>query len=279
MQGLSPATIMSDLLVLCAFLSFALFLIGREQQYAAIVGWACIVANLWSELPAFLREDNFLYPALALLSLPFLIITAERLYRKDPVVLQFSRTAAIATVIFVPFALVPVLHDGLISAVVTPAFALITALGHNPHRVAWDMIAENAFANQIILNCTGILAIAMMLGLVFGEKSLSLRQALLSFFLVVSTILILNLLRVAVVFIAVSDRWFAGFPDPTGTGDANFFWAHNVIAEGLAILFLVVLVWALARIIPRLGMFARELVGVYRDSALKMAGRVRNTGL
>jgi archaeosortase A (PGF-CTERM-specific) len=138
------------------------------------------------------------------------------------------------------------------------------------------VILENAFANQIILGCTGIMAIAMMLGVVFGEKDLSLRQAVLSFLLVVPAIFLLNILRVAVVFIAVSDKWFTGFPDPTGTGDANFFWAHNVVAEGLAVLFLFVLVWALARIIPRLGTFARALGNVYfgrlRDLALPRQG-------
>ena len=268
---------MSDLLVLCAFLSFAVFLIARQQHYAAIAGWACIVLNLWSEVPAFLREDNFLYPALALMSLPFLAITAERLLHRDPVVLQLSRTAAIATVIWVPFAVVPFLRDALISVVVTLAFALITALGHNPHMVAWNVIAENAFANQIIPGCTGILAITMMLGVAFGQKELPFRQAFLSFLLVVPAIFLLNLLRVAVVFIAVSDTWFAGFPDPTGTGDANFFWAHNVIAEGLAVLFFLFLVWALIRIIPSLGVFDRALTGVYRDRLLGLVAPVRDT--
>jgi archaeosortase A len=265
-------TPMSDLLVFTAFISFLVFSIaGRYRNYPAIAGWACIVLNLWSELPALLREANFLYPALALLSLPFLAITAERLIRDDPVVLQLTRTAAIATVIWVPFALVPVLHDGLIAVTVTLASDLITALGHHPQLVAWDVILENGFANQIILGCTGIMAIAMMLGIVFGEQSLTPRQAFLAFLLVVPPVFLLNLLRVAVVFIAVSDRWFAGFPDPTGTGDANFFWAHNVCAEGLAVIFLAVLVWALARLIPRLGTFARALVGMYRDRLRMLA--------
>jgi len=276
MHNQSPATIMSDLLVLCAFLAFALFLIAR-QQYAALFGWACIVLNLWSEVPAFLREDNFLYPALAILSLPFFAITAGRLLKKDPVVLQLSRTAAIATVVYVPFALVPFLHDALIVVVITLAYGLITALGHHPQLYAWDVIAENAFANQIILGCTGILAIAMMLGVVFGERGLSLRQAVLSFLIVVPAIFLLNLLRVAIVFIAVSDTWFAGFPDPTGSGDANFFWAHNVIAEGLAVLFLLFLVWALVRIIPPLGVFARALAGVYWDRLRRLIVPVQDT--
>jgi archaeosortase A (PGF-CTERM-specific) len=267
---------MSDLLVLCAFLSFAVFLIVRVEKYAALAGWACIVLNLWSELPSFFKEDNFLYPVLSLLSIPFLAITADRLLRSDPVVLQLSRTAAISTIIFVPFALVPLLRDALISLVVTLAFGLITALGHSPHLVAWDIIAEKAFYNQIIPGCTGIIAIALMLGVAFGEKNLTGRQGVLAFLLVVPSIVILNLLRVSVVFIAVSDTWFSSFPDPTGTGDANFFWAHNVIAEGLAGLFLLVLVWGLVRIIPDLGVFARRLVGVYRESLRELMNAVRN---
>jgi archaeosortase A (PGF-CTERM-specific) len=255
---------MSDLLVIAAFIAFLVFFIaGRYRKYAAIAGWACIVLNLWSELPAFFRENNFLYPALALLALPFFAITTEYLLREDPVILQLSRTAAIATIIWVPFAFIPVLHDALIAVVVTLASGIIIALGHHPQMVAWDVIAENGFANQIILGCTGIMAIAMMLGVVFGEKDLSGWQAVLSFLLVVPAIFLLNLLRVSVVFIAVSDKWFAGFPDPTGTGDANFFWAHNVVAEGLAVIFLLVLVRVLARIIPRLGIFARALSTVY----------------
>jgi archaeosortase A (PGF-CTERM-specific) len=269
---------MSDLLVTAAFASFLLFFAaGRYRKFAAIAGWTCIVLNLWSELPALFREDNFLYPAIALLSLPFLAITAERLFHNDPVILQISRTAAIATVLYVPFALVPVLHDGLIALTVTLAFGVITALGHHPQMVAWDVILENGFANQIILGCTGILAIAMMLGVVFGEEGLSGWQASVSFLLVVPAIFLLNLLRVSVIFIAVSDHWFARFPDPTGTGDANFFWAHNVVAEGLSLIFLLVLVRVLARIVPRLGMFARTLAGLYLGRLRAFFGQARDT--
>lgn len=264
---------MSDLLVIAAFFSFLMFFVaGKYSTFAAITGWVCIVLNLWSELPAFLKEDNFLYPALAVLSLPFLAITLERLLQKDPIVLRLSRTSAIATLIYVPFALIPVLREGLIKIVVTLVFGIITTLGHHPVLLDWDIIWEHAFANQIILGCTGILAISLMLGVVFGGDDLTLRQAVISFLVVVPSIFLVNLLRVAVVFIAVSDTWFMSFPDPTGTGDANFFWAHNVIAEGLAVVFLLALVWVLVRIIPGLGTFARELPGVYYKTVLRVAG-------
>ena len=272
---------MSDLLSLAAFIAFALFLLtGKKGKYAAIAGWGCVVLNLLSELPAFFAESNFLYPILALLSLPSLAITTERLLRDDPVVLQLSRTAAIATIVWVPFALVPLLHDLIIAAVVGQAFSLITALGHHPQLFAWDVIAGNGFYNQIILGCTGLSAIAILLGVAFGARDLSVRQAVAAFLLIVPVIWILNLLRVVTVFIAVSDKWFASFPDPRpgAIGDANFFWAHNVFAEGLAICGLLLLVWGLCRIIPGRAVFARALLAVYRDRVRAAVRVVKRTG-
>ena len=255
---------MSDLLVSGAFLAFVLFFAaGEKAKYAALAGWSFLLLNIWSDLPAYLAEKNFLYPLIALLALPFLYITAGRLLKGDPTVIQLSRAAAVATIIWVPLAFVPFLRDSLTALVAGIAFAVITALGHHPQLMAGDVIAENGFYNKIIPGCTGILATAVMLGVVFSERDLSRRQAAAGLLLVVPPIFILNLLRVAGVFIAVSDRWFASFPDPTGTGRADFFYAHNVIAEALALLFLVLLVLALVRVIPRLGFFLRGLAAVY----------------
>jgi archaeosortase A (PGF-CTERM-specific) len=259
---------MSDLLAFAAFVTFALFLLaGRRGKVAAIAGWGCVVLNLFSELPALFAEGNLLYPLLTVLSLPFFVITAERILRADAIILQLSRTAAIATIIWVPFSLVPFLHDLVVAMVVNQAFVIITALGHHPQLFAWDVIAENGFYNQIILPCTGLSAIAILLGIAFGNRDLSARQVVSSFLLIVPVIWALNLLRVAMVFIAVSDQWFASFPDPRSVpaGDANFFWAHNVFAEGFAIIGLLLLVWALCRIIPQRKVFAVSLVRVYRD--------------
>lgn len=256
---------MADLIIFAAFLSFILFLgIVQYRNLAAIAGWCCIVMNLWSELPSFLAEDNFLYPLLALLAIPFLLVTAERLIHEDPAVLRLSRTTAVATIIWVPFALVPPLGNGLISLAVMLVLPVITLLGHHPQLFAWDVIAENGFYNQIILGCTGILVIALLLGFVFGERDLSVMQSLAAVMLIVPVLFFLNLIRVAMVFIAVSDHWFAGFPDPTGTGDANFFWAHNVIAEGLSIGFLLLLIRLLILVIPSLGAAISGVIHAYR---------------
>ena len=257
---------MSDILILAVFLSFVVFLaVPGPGKFAAAAGWCFIVLNLWSEMPALLQEKNFLYPSLALLSLPFLAITVLSLVREDPAAMQLSRTAAVASVIFAPFALIPVVRDTLVSLIIGQVFLLVTALGYQPVMPVWDLIVMNGFPMQLVLTCTGIFPIAMMLGVAYGAPGLSRKQAICSFLLVVPVIFVLNLLRVVAVFIAVSDRWFSSFPDPTGTGDGSFFWAHNVFAEGLAIMVVLGLLYGLFRINPGLATFGRELGRTYRD--------------
>jgi archaeosortase A (PGF-CTERM-specific) len=258
---------MSDFLILAAFLlSCIFFLAGQQKKYAAIGGWTLIVINLFSEVPAYLKADNFLYPALALASLPFLLITVRHLLRNDPVVLQLSKTAAVAIMIYVPFAFVPVFRDALVMAVVNQAFWIIQFLGHHPQMPAWNIIMENGFANQIILGCTGITAIAIMTGVIAGVPRLPWKQGVPAFLIIIPLLYVLNLLRVAIVFIAVSDAWFWFLPDITGNSGfraADFFWAHNVFAEALAVMGLLAITFGLSRMIPALGIFARRLAALY----------------
>ena len=261
---------MSDILILAAFFLFGFSLFaGRQKKYAAICGWTLIVINLFTDVPAYLKADNFLYPALAIASLPFLEITVRHLLRDDPLVLQLSKTAAVAIIIYVPFAFIPVLRDALIQIVVIQAFWIIQALGHHPQMPAWNIIMENGFANQIILGCTGITAISIMLGVAAGVPRLSSRQGTYAFLILVPLLYVLNLVRVAVVFIAVSDAWFSFFPDfssNSGLGASDFFWAHNVFAEALAIVALFAITIWLFRIIPGLAVFIRGLVVLYTGS-------------
>ncbi|MDD5188198.1 MAG: archaeosortase A, partial [Methanoregula sp.] len=116
-------------------------------------------------------------------------------------------------------------------------------------------------------------AIAILLGVTAGSDKLTLKQSLLAFLIVVPTIFILNILRVVVVIIAWSEQWFAFLPDPTGTtefgaGYASFFWAHNVFAEVLSLVVLIVIAFGLFRIIPQLATFARTLVNLYIKEAV-----------
>ena len=71
---------MIEYLVLISCIGFLASLIpGRHRKYAAIIGWVFIVIFLFAALPEYFSENNFLYPLMAVLSVPFLFITIKYL--------------------------------------------------------------------------------------------------------------------------------------------------------------------------------------------------------
>jgi len=256
---------MKELFVLASCIFFLAFLIPtRARRYFAILGWTAIILFLFAEVPYYLSINNFLYPTLAVLAVPFLYITVKYLLAGDPRVEHLSRAAAVAFLIYAPFAFTP-LGDWLISVVVGQTLWLVRSLGFGADLHAWNMVIRNGFRVEIILACTGIQAIAIMLGVAFAIPT-TLRQKILSFLLVVPTIYILNLIRNTAVIIAYTEQWFPFLPDIAGNGEfgyESFFWAHNVIAELLALVLLVAIAYGLFRIIPDLADLAAGLYDLY----------------
>ena len=267
---------MTEYFILISCLFFLIFLIpNRYRQYAAIVGWTGMVLYLFAEVPYYLSINNFLYPLLAILSVPFLFITGQLLLKSEIRVMQLSTAAAVAFLIYSPFEFIPALGDWLISVVVGEGFYVLNSLHYNTLLVAWDMFQRYGFRIQIILACTGIQGIAIMLGVACAVPS-DWRQKLYSFLLVVPTIYLLNIVRNAAVIIAYSEQWFPYLPEIAGNGEIgyeSFFWAHNVIAEGLALVLLIGIAYGLFRINPGLAEFARDLIDQYYRAVYRLAGR------
>lgn len=258
---------MKDYLVLISCICFLVFLVpGRFRKYFALGGWASIIGYLFLELPYYFSINNFMYPAIALLSVPFLYITAKYLLRDDPRVLQISTVAAVAFLIYAPFGYIPALGDWLIAVVVGQTSTALAAVGYPVTFEAWNLMERNGFQTEIILACTGIQSIAIMLGVAWGVRS-TLKQKVAGFLLVFPTIYILNIVRNVFVITAYTEQWFPYLPEIAGNGEfgyESFFWAHNVMAELGALVFLVILAYALFMIIPELGILADSLYRLYR---------------
>jgi len=273
-----PAVIpigMKEILVLASCLFFILFLVPtRVRRYFAILGWTAIVLFLFAEVPYYLSINNYLYPTLAVLSVPFLFITARYLLSGDQRVEQLSRAAAVAFLIYAPFAFTP-LGDWLISVVVGQTLWLIRSLGYDVALYAWNMVIRNGFRVEIILACTGIQAIAIMLGVAAAVPT-TIRQKTAAFLVIVPTIYVLNIVRNTAVIIAYTGQWFPYFPGIAGNGEfgyESFFWAHNVIAELLALVLLVAIAYSLFRIIPDLADLAAGLYDLYAGEVRKVFRR------
>ena len=266
---------MKDYLVLVSCIAFLAFLIpGRFKKYCAIVGWVSIAGFLFAELPYYFSINNFMYPAIALLSIPFLYVTIRALLRDDVRVFQLSTAAAVAFLIFAPFAYIEPLGNWLISAVVRQTSAVLALVGYPVLQLDWNMLSRNGFRTEIILACTGIQSIAIMLG-VASAVTTNLRQKLLSFLLIFPTIYILNILRNVFVISAYSEQWFPYWPEIAGNGEygyESFFWAHNVICELLALFVLIAIAYSLFTIIPQLGSLAGGLYQLYHGELMRMSG-------
>ena len=258
--------------VLISCIGFLTFLIpGRHQKYAAITGWTCIVLFLFAELPYYFALNNFLYPIMAVMSIPFLIITARYLIAEDDRIMHLSRAAAVAFLIYAPFVYIPLLGNWLIGIVVGQITGILDALRFIVTLAEWNIISRNNFRVEIILACTGIQSIAIMMGVAAAVPTTT-RQKILAFLLIAPTIYILNLLRNVFVIIAYTEQWFPYYPAIASNGEfgyESFFWAHNVIAELLALVCLVFIAYGLFTIIPKLGSFADELYQIYSGEIRK----------
>jgi len=268
---------MIEYLILISCFGFLAFLVpGRHRYYAAIIGWIFIVLTLFAELPEYFSENNFMYPLIAILSVPFLVITIKYLLKGDSRAVSLSRAAAVAFLIYAPFGfdqvpLFAALGNALIGLVVGQVVWILDLLQFPTTLDAWNIIMHNSFRVEIILGCTGIQSIAILLGVAAAVPT-TLRQKILAFLLIAPTIYFLNLLRNVFVIMAYTDQWFPYSPEIAGNGELgyeSFFWAHNVIAELTALVVLIFIAYGLFRLIPSLGTFADEVYQLY-------SGEIRN---
>jgi archaeosortase A (PGF-CTERM-specific) len=263
---------MIEYLVLISCIGFLAFLVpGRHRKYAAVTGWTFIVLFLFTELPYYFSQNNFIYPLMAALSVPFLFITARHLYLEDERVIHLSRAAAVAFIIYAPFEYIPVLGDWLIGMVINQVAWILSVLQYPVDFAQWNILTANNFRVEIILGCTGIQSIAIMLGVAAAVPT-TLRQKIGAFLIIAPTIYFLNLLRNAFVVMAYTSQWFPYYPDFASNGEfgyESFFWAHNVIAEILALFVLVLIAYGLFLLIPSLGKFADDLYQLYYGEVMR----------
>jgi len=269
-------SILPAVFVALAALSFIMFLIpGRHARFFAASGWISMLLFLLTNLPYYFSISNFLYPLIFIVSIPFVYITVRGLFRGDDGPLRLSYGAAVAFVIWAPFSYIQPLNQWLISTVASQTYVVLSMLGYPVDLLSWSMIGNSHYIIEIILDCTGIQAISIMLGLVaIGHATV--RQRACGVILVIPSIYILNLLRNSFVIMAYTGQWFDFGAELIGNGETgfeSFFWSHNVICEGLALIVLIIIAWGVFRIIPGTWDEIEELIGYYTGEVRRIAGK------
>lgn len=280
---------MLDTLLICTFtlclIAFLLSLIpGKQGKYCAIVGWILLELGLLQMLPGLIEEGNIFYPALIIAAIPFVYITIKRLLAEDPHILRLTWAAAIAGIIYAPFAILTPLGNWLISIVVSGIQFVFDAIGYTYSMADWNIFESTWYApgyttgymDEIILGCTGITAIAILLGVIALTKT-SLKQKIGLTLLVTIPIFIINIFRNVFVIMAYFGQWFPWLEEtvthPTIPGYASYFWSHNVICEGAAFILILIIAYLLFRFTPGLISTIRDILLVYSGDLQLMLGK------
>ncbi|MBP2133249.1 archaeosortase A (PGF-CTERM-specific) [Methanomicrobium sp. W14] len=257
-----------EFLAAASLCGYILFLVKwRFSKYFGALGWICLVAMIFSDFPGYIHENNFAYPLIALVSLPALYATIKLLMKENATVNRVTQGAAFAFIIYAPFAYIDQLGNLLIYANVFVLQTILDLLGFSYSMPQWNIFMHDIFRVEIILGCTGIQAIAIMAGVIAAVSSTYV-QKLISAFVVVFTVVIMNFIRNLFVIFAYTEQWFPYLPEIASNGQygyESFFWAHNVISEfGLSLLTIIILLLALLKLNPDLKEFIMDIIRTYK---------------
>ena len=288
------AELLEIILFTAALIFFILFFIPTKyRKYFGIAAWIAVIAGLFSLLPELIFvEGNVIYQVLIVLSVVLLVIAVKHLLKEDKPIMEFTRAGGVFCIIYVPFLLFKPLADWLVGTVIFWISAVFNATGFPYFRVAegsifypdyWNFFFSVnpeetlvpgvgyvgiGYADEIVLGCTGITAIAILAAVVFLTHTTWIKKIAL-LLLVTVPIYIINVFRNVFVIttyfnqsMPFFEEWFAGNPIP---GFASYFWSHNVICEGGAFLVVIIIAVILFKCMPGLLGTVRDIFMLFID--------------
>jgi len=159
------------------------------------------------------------------------------------VFISLSRAASIGGLLYFLFAEVEFLNTGIISMVTDQAIWITAKFGFPVEQVAWNQLAVNGMAVEIILACTAIESIALFSGIISSATGAPASRKLRAFMISVPVVYILNLQRVAFTASAYGFSWF-------GTPDESFHISEHFITKAGSLLALFLISYMVLKILP-----------------------------
>lgn len=231
----------------------------------AAAGWVIFGLRWGLSTPEFyLVEHNIMYTVACVIAIPATAYLAYVMVKDERESLMvLTRSAAISSIFYFPFAYFPWLSEWLIQVTTDITLVSINAIGNNA-TAAGDIITLNGHKVQIILACTAIQSMALFVGVV-GCIRAPLDRLFKAFMVSVPVIYVLNVVRNTFVVSAYGNQWLQIAPDMIveWTGEAasyaSFFWAHNVLAEAGSLIALVVISYAVITVLPETLTYIRDI--------------------
>jgi archaeosortase A (PGF-CTERM-specific) len=246
------------------------------------VFWAPLVGHFW------LVQKSAIEGIATAVAVPACLYTGLLLLRGRESLFVLSRAVAVMGLLYLPFETVTLLEHWLIEVVTRQVEFAITAIGYDPVVTTDAEGVRNTFLftgpdghryrTYIVLACSGIGSMVMFAGLIAAVRA-PLGQKLRALAVSVPVIWVLNILRNVFIAVAFGRQWFRGLTDPAALvfgfsdpGLASFYVADRVIAQSLAVVVLVAILWAVVRQVPALVVVVEDVVYLLTRREYDLAG-------
>jgi archaeosortase A (PGF-CTERM-specific) len=235
-------------MLLCAILPIK----NNAKRIIGSAGWGTFSIH-WLQQPLhYLAIDDYVNVVLTVAMSAFCLLIARTMYleyinkytpmeKNLDITYMATNAIAIGSLVYFPFAEIPLLNEWLISMVSNHIIWTLGILGYSADK-AGNMITYNGHTVEIILGCTAIESIALFMGLI-ASVSAPVKKLLAAFMVSIPVIYILNILRDVFVVVAYGEMWF---------GPNSFEIAHHMIAKAGSGVALFVIAYAVMRILPEI---------------------------
>lgn len=210
-------------------------------------GWVFLSLYWISQPQAYIGIQDyfnaFLAAMAAMVSFFIACITFNSKNEKDTgMLISLSRAASVGGLVYFLFADVEPFNKGIISLVTNQAIWVVGNFGFPVAKVAWNKLAVNGLAVEIILACTAIESIALFLGLISSTGAQHSRK-LKAFLFSVPVIYMLNLVRVSFTASAYGFAWF-------GSPEESFHISEHIITKAGSMLALLAISFIVLKTLP-----------------------------
>ncbi len=237
-------------------------------------GWIFLAIYWFLQPPSYIELQDyfnaFLVVVAAIVSLFIAYITLQARSKKEgdyEMLISLSRAASVSGLIYFLFADVELFNSGIISLVTNQTIWVAEELGYPVVQVAWNQLAINGLAVEIILACTAIESIALFTGIISSAIDAPFIQKFRAFMISVPVIYILNLLRVSFTASAYGFGWF-------GTPDESFHISEHIITKAGSLLALLLISYAVLKTLPEVSDMIDGILKAMRIEFRKLAMRL-----
>jgi archaeosortase A (PGF-CTERM-specific) len=278
-----------EAVMLLLWTAIGLFLLGMvfddRARLLSAVGWVFFGTFWLARLPIYLQTNSGIKIVLSILALPLSAYVGYQIFSNErDTLLTLSRAVAAMGLVYLPFGLIGPLNTALIEHTAAQTNRILSLLSINAelvHRegvhnlfVVTNPATGEEYRTYIILACTGIGSMSIFAGLISAIDA-PLRRKMMAFAVTIPVIYALNLVRNVFIATAYGYQWFPYAEElitgMTGKyeGYASFFWADKVISQGLSVVVLVAILFAVIRFLPELTELLDEVLDLLGISEKK----------